>query len=158
MQPVRLGPQDDMAPVHALLHAAFAYMEARIDPPSSLHRMTPESLARDAATKELWVIRPGPAPLACVLLTPETDHLYLGKLAVAEAARGTGLSRQLMDHAVTRAAVLGLPRIVLQSRIELTENHAIFARMGFVETGRTAHDGYDRPTSLTFTRDLTATA
>jgi hypothetical protein len=40
--------------------------------------------------------------------------------------------------------------VELQTRIELVENHAIFAALGFVETARTAHKGYDRPTTLTF--------
>jgi hypothetical protein len=45
------------------------------------------------------------------------------------------------------------PRIA--ARVELTENHETFRAMGFtVETGRTAHPGYDRPTSITFRRAL----
>ncbi|RUY90914.1 GNAT family N-acetyltransferase, partial [Mesorhizobium sp. M7A.F.Ca.CA.003.01.2.1] len=38
--------------------------------------------------------------------------------------------------------------------IELTANHAAFARLGFRETGRTAHDGYARPTSITMRKAL----
>jgi hypothetical protein len=48
---------------------------------------------------------------------------------------------------------LGLDHLELQTRVELTENHATFRAMGFVETGRTAHPGYDR-TSITFRRAL----
>jgi hypothetical protein len=42
----------------------------------------------------------------------------------------------------------------LQTRVELEENHAAFRAMGFAEAGRTAHPGYDRPTSITFRKDL----
>ncbi|MBR9764045.1 MAG: GNAT family N-acetyltransferase [Rhodobacteraceae bacterium] len=150
MIPLRLGPQNDMGPVHALLTRAFAYMEGRIDPPSSLGRMPPEVLAREAAENELWILPPAEAPLACMVLSPKPDHLYLGKLAVAEAARGRGLGRQMMDHAEARARALALPRLRLQTRIELSGNHATFRSLGFVEVARTAHPGYDRPTSLTF--------
>lgn len=142
-----------MAPVHQLLQAAFAYMEPRIDPPSSLLRMTPDSLAEEAARNELWAIR-DPGPVACMILTPQPGHLYLGKLAVAATHRGRGLARAMLDHAGARALALGLPAVVLQTRVELVENHAAFARLGFAETGRTAHAGYDRPTSVTFTRIL----
>ena len=38
--------------------------------------------------------------------------------------------------------------------MELTGNHAAFARMGFVQTGATAHAGYGRPTSLSFRKTL----
>ena len=157
MTPLRLFPGDDMGPVHALLTAAFAYMEGRIEPPSSLSRMTPDTLSEESARKELWVI-PDPAPrasrtpLACVILTPLPDHLYIGKLAVAAQARGRGLARQMIELAETRARTLGLPRLRLQTRVELVENHATFTQLGFTQTGETAHEGYDRPTSLTFDR------
>ena len=72
----------------------------------------------------------------------------------AETHRGRGLGRVMLDHAERRARALGRPALVLQTRVELVENHAAFARMGFAETGRTAHAGYDRPTSVTFTRHL----
>ena len=51
--------------------------------------------------------------------------------------------------AETRARALGLPVLELQTRVELTENHAAFRALGFAQTGATAHPGFDRPTSLT---------
>ena len=155
--PVRLGPADDMTALHALLVRAFAYMDGRIDPPSSLGRMTAETFAQEAREKEVWAI-PGPSggagPSACMVLEPRADHLYLGKLAVAGARRGQGLARVMIEHAVDRARALGLPEVRLQTRVELDENHRTFIRLGFVEVGRTAHPGYDRPTSVTFARQV----
>jgi ribosomal protein S18 acetylase RimI-like enzyme len=151
-QPRRLSPTDDMAPVHALLVAAFAYMDGVIDPPSSLARMNPVDLAALAERAEVWVI--GTPPMACVVLTPQPDTLYLGKLAVAGDARGRGLARALVELACNRARAQGLPSVTVQTRVELTANHAAFVRLGFVETGRTAHPGFDRPTSITFRRGV----
>jgi hypothetical protein len=34
------------------------------------------------------------------------------------------------------------------------ENHATFRALGFAEAGRTAHEGFDRPTSITFARPV----
>jgi ribosomal protein S18 acetylase RimI-like enzyme len=132
-----------------LLHGAFAYMEGRIDPPSSLRDLTPEALTRQAEVGEIWVIG---APVACVFLTPKLGALYVGKLAVAEASRGQGLARRLIDVAEGRARERGLPTLELQTRVELVENQAAFRAMGFQEVGRTAHPGYDRPTSITYRR------
>lgn len=151
----RLTPVDDFTDLHHLLVTAFAYMETRIDPPSSLHRMTPKSLAIDAATAEVWSLTEGDTLLACMILTPKPDHLYLGKLATAPDHRGRGLARRMITHAEARARALHLPALQLQTRIELSENHATFQRLGFHEIARTAHPGYDRPTSLTFTKPLT---
>ena len=144
----------DFDAVHALLVCAFAYMEGRNDPPSSLGRMTPATIADEAAAKELWVIEDAGTPVACMILTAKPDTLYLGKLAVDATRRGQGLARRMIEHAVTRARELGLPSVTLQTRIELVENHATFRAMGFVQTDATRHEGYDRPTSLTFTRPV----
>jgi predicted N-acetyltransferase YhbS len=148
--PRRLHSADNFAAVHALLTASFASMDGVIDPPSSLHAMTAETLRAQAESAEFWVIDPG--PLACVILTPQPDTLYLGKLAVTASHQGKGLARQLVSLAVQRAQVLGLPSVTLQTRIELTDNHAAFQRLGFVEVARTAHKGYTRPTAITYRR------
>lgn len=133
----------------ALLRGAFAYMEGRIDPPSSLRDLTEDALTRQAQTGEIWIIG---APVACVFLTPKPDALYVGKLAVAAESRGQGLARRLIDQAEARARAMGLPALELQTRVELVENQTAFRKMGFVEVGRTAHKGFDRPTSITYRR------
>jgi len=133
-----------------LIQTEFAAMDGRIDPPSSMHRLTTADLALSAERGEVWVI--GQPPLACVVLTPKEEALYIGKLAVAGAERRKGHARRLIDRAETRARALGLPWLELQVRVELVENLRAFAAMGFHETGRTAHSGYDRPTSVTLRR------
>ena len=89
-----------------------------------------------------------------MVLTPRPDVLYLGKLAVDETRRGQGVATQLLRGAEARASELSLGWIELQTRIELVDNHKVFLSMGFVETERTAHPEYDRPTSLTFRRQV----
>lgn len=126
-----------------LLQTEFAYMADRIDPPSSMLRLTEDDLTKG----ELWGI--GLPLVACVQLTLLSDALYLGKLAVAQSARGKGHARTLVTHARSRATAMGRSVVRLQTRVELVENHAAFAAIGFVKTDETAHEGYDRPTSIT---------
>ena len=155
MKPIRARDPYDWPALLRLIQTSFAYMEGRIDPPSSMHRLTAAELARQAETGEIWVIEDTPGkPVACVFLTPRQGALYLGKLAVETGHRGRGLARTLVETAQARARALGLPLLELQSRIELVENHAAFASMGFELTGETAHPGYDHPTSLTFRKQL----
>lgn len=153
---VETNPHDfhDFRALHTLLSTAFAYMAARIDPPSSMTRLALEDLRRKADTEDLFLIRSDGAPIACLFGTPAADAYYIGKLAVAAAQRGRGHARALVEAAAKQARHLGLPALELQSRVELTENHAAFAAMDFVQTAATAHPGYDRPTSLTFRRAL----
>lgn len=153
--PRRLGPDDPALPgVLALIRASYAYMEGRIDPPSSMHRLTLEAVADQAAASEVWVIEDRGRVVACVFLAPRARALYLGKLAVAVSHRGRGLARRLVRLAETRARELGLKAVELQSRVELTENHTAFSAMGFRVAAETAHPGYDQPTSLTFVKPI----
>jgi predicted N-acetyltransferase YhbS len=152
MTPHRAEPPYDWAAILRLIRTAFADMDARIDPASSMHRLTPEAIAKQAEAGEIWVI--GAPPVACVFLTPLPDALFLGKLAVAAEHRGKGLGRALINQAALRARHLGLTALILQTRIELTENHAVFAALGFRETARTAHPGFSRPTTVEFRKPL----
>lgn len=152
MTPYRATEPCDWTAFLALIRAEFAYMDGVIDPPSSMHRLTVADIAAQAESGEVWGI--GVPPVACMFLTIKGEWLYLGKLAVAAERRGKGLARALIQIAMTRAATLGLSGVELQIRIELTANHASFAALGFKETGRSAHPGFDRPTTLTFRRAL----
>ena len=152
--PRRLTGAEDMAPVLNLVRDAFAYMDGIVDPPSSVHRLTEAALAAQAREAEVWVLDELGIPLACAVLTPMPGRLHIGKLAVDPGHRRQGLARQLLDHAAARARALGLPALEMQSRVELTGNHAAFAAMGFVRSGETAHPGHDRPTSVTFRRPV----
>ncbi len=144
----------DFNAVLALVRESFAYMESRIDPPSSMHRLTAQSLADHAREQELWLVEDGGEILACVQFTRQPDSLYVGKLAVRADQRRKGHAARLIRHAEARAKALALPALELQVRVELTENHATFATMGFVKSGESAHAGYDRPTSITMRKAL----
>jgi ribosomal protein S18 acetylase RimI-like enzyme len=150
MIPHRATDPYDWPALLTLIQTEFACMDGRIDPPSSMHALTPEAIALQARAGEVWAI--GHPPVACVFLTPKPQALYVGKLAVAASHRRQGLARQLISLAETRARALHLPALELQTRVELTENQATFRALGFVEVARTAHPGHDRPTSITYRR------
>lgn len=154
ISPERADAKTNWAALLRLVQQSFAYMDGRIDPPSSMHRLTADSIAKHTRDQEVWIIGSPKAPVACVFLTEKPDSLYVGKLAVAESHRGKGYARALIACAEARARAKGLPALELQSRIELTEIHATFARMGFVKSCEDAHAGYDRPTSITMRREF----
>jgi GNAT superfamily N-acetyltransferase len=110
-------------------------------------------MSRSASEGAVFVVG-DEAPVACVFCRAKGDVLYLGKLAVAQTHRGRGLARALVAAAETEARRRGLDALELQTRVELAENHAAFARLGFVKTGETAHAGFDRATSITMRRTI----
>jgi len=137
-----------------LILTSFASMEGRIEPPSSALGLTPASLSAKAKSEIGFLAKLDERLAGCVFLAERADHFYLGKLAVAPGLQGKGVGRLLLGAAEDYARHAGKPLIELQARIELTENHAAFERLGFVETARTAHAGFDRPTSITMRKSL----
>lgn len=147
---------ENWAQLMVVMRAAFAEMEGKIDPPSSLARLKVDDLPEIAKTAEIWVI--GAPIVATVTLTVRPGALHLGKLAVVPDHQGCGLARQLVTVAESRAQTLGLPELMLETRVELEENHALFRHLGFVETARRAHAGFDRPTTVEFRMQVSAGA
>ena len=140
--------------VLALIMGAFASMDGVIDPPSSAHLLTAGTL-RDKARRETgFVAFKGDRIVGCVFALEQVAELYVGKLAVAPHCQGQGIGRRLMQAVEDLARRRGKAALELQTRIELTGNHAAFARFGFHETERTAHEGYPRPTSITMRKVL----
>jgi GNAT superfamily N-acetyltransferase len=137
-----------------LILDSFAYMEGRIDPPSSAHRLTAPEMAEQAGTGAVWVVEEAGCPIACLFAKAAGDALYLGKLAVSTSHRGRGLARRLVAVAEEEARSRCLVWLELETRIELTENHAAFTRLGFMKVAETAHPGYARPTSITMRKRL----
>ncbi|MBM3523741.1 MAG: GNAT family N-acetyltransferase [Alphaproteobacteria bacterium] len=136
----------------AMARRAFAFMDGRIDPPSSIHRLTAAQMALDAAAGAAFVAEVDGAIVGCAFCKPKGDALYIGKLAVEPTLHGRGIGKALLDAALAEARARGMPFLELQTRVELVENHAAFARFGFIKTGETAHDGYARATSITMRR------
>ncbi|OCW55667.1 hypothetical protein AWJ14_05940 [Hoeflea olei] len=152
------GDFADWDSLHALLVRCFAYMEGRIDPPSSLAAMGPAELEAKSRTEILLLAMAGARIAGCLFLRLDADAVYIGKLAVDAPFRRQGLARRLIAAAEAIARETGRPKLVLQTRVELAENQDSFARLGFAITARTAHQGFDRPTSVTMTRPVGAPA
>lgn len=157
---VSLAPPDfsEWPELMALVRQSFAYMDERINPPSSLKAMSLEDFKAKAQAESLIVARAERQArlLGCAFAALREDCLYLGKVAVAPEARGQGVARAMFAVAEALAREQGRPFLELQTRVELTENHATFAALGFQVVARTAHPGFDRPTSLTLRRPVGA--
>lgn len=137
-----------------LLQTTFAYMESRIDPPSSLFRMDVDELRTKAQNETLIVAIDGTSIIGCAFAAVRDDCVYVGKVAVADSARHKGVARGLMAAAEGVARQNRRQFIELQTRVELVENHQTFAALGFEKVAETAHPGYSRPTSITMRRPV----
>jgi predicted GNAT superfamily acetyltransferase len=155
---IHIAPRDfnDWDGLVELLRRSFAYMEGRIDPPSSLASL--DAMALQAkASRETLILAIAKAPasatiLGCGFADVRSDCVYVGKVAVTASARGQGIARAMMSAADSVAVAHQRTFLELQTRIELVDNIATFTAMGFEKVGETAHPGYNRPTSVTLRR------
>lgn len=155
MTPVHPAPAgfDNWSGLLDLILRAFAPMTGRIDPPSSALTLTPAALA-DRARREHLYLAGGASLAGCAFFAEQADALYIGKLAIDPAYQRQGLGRAFIGAAHDLARARGLPRLRLETRIELTENHAAFRALGFCRTAGKRHPGFDRITSITMERAL----
>jgi ribosomal protein S18 acetylase RimI-like enzyme len=136
---LRRAASADLPAIRAVIDAAYARYLTRMDkPPGPMLRDYGPSV-RDGTT---WV---ADSPVAAVLtLYARDDHLYVENIAVHPGAQGRGLGRALMSFAEQEAARLGLTRMALVTHEVMTENQAIYARLGYAEIERRTEDGYRR--------------
>ena len=135
----RPAAASDLPAIKELIAAAYARYLTRMDkPPAPLFRDYGPSV-EDGTT---WVV--GEPVTAVLTLYPRPDHMYLENVAVAPSAQGCGIGRALLDFAEAEAARRGLCRMALVTHEAMTENQAIYARLGYIEVERRAEDGYRR--------------
>lgn len=136
---LRHATPDDLPAIRALIGAAYSRYLSRMDkPPAPMLRDYGPSV--EAGTT--WVTG---SPLTAVLtLYPRDDHMYVENIAVDPGAQGRGLGRALMEFAEQEAARRRLSRMALVTHEVMTENQAIYARLGYVEIERRTEDGYRR--------------
>jgi GNAT superfamily N-acetyltransferase len=129
----------DLPAIKALIDAAYARYLTRMD-------KTPGPMLRDYGPSveagTTWVTG---SPITAVLtLYPRDDHLFIENIAVHPGAQGHGLGRVLMSFAEEEAARRGLTRMALVTHEVMTENQAIYARLGYTQVERRTDDGYRR--------------
>jgi ribosomal protein S18 acetylase RimI-like enzyme len=132
----------DRDAVEAVVHRAYAsYVERIGKPPGPMLDDYGKRIAEGSAS----VLEGADgAILAIIVLLPHGDHLLLDNIAVRPEAQGQGLGRRLVAFAEEEARRRGFAELRLYTHQTMTENIALYRRLGFVETGRGHEDGYDR--------------
>ncbi|QCR20831.1 GNAT family N-acetyltransferase [Agrococcus sp. SGAir0287] len=106
-----------------------------VSPPESVHALDVDALR--APGMRLWVLRDdGGGVLGTIALAPlEPGHVELKSMRVASAARGTGLGRALLEHALAQASASGATRVSLETGAEpyFAPARALYLRSGFEE-------------------------
>jgi ribosomal protein S18 acetylase RimI-like enzyme len=137
--PARQAAAADLPAISAVITAAYTRYLSRMDkPPGPMLRDYGPSIAAG----HTWVV--GDPVIGVITLVPESDHLYIENVALDPAAQGRGLGRMLMEFAEQEAARQGLSKMTLLTHEVMTENQAIYARLGYTEVDRRTENGYRR--------------
>jgi ribosomal protein S18 acetylase RimI-like enzyme len=124
-----------------VVHAAYAHYIARIGkPPGPML----DDYARRVADGQAWVLEHAGRIAGVLVLEPQADSLLLDNIAVRPECQGSGHGRTLMAFAEAEARRLGFAEIRLYTHALMTENQALYRRLGYVETGRITEKGFDR--------------
>ncbi len=137
----RAGP-GDRAAVETIVSAAYSIYVERIGKAPGPMFDDYIRLIDEGAVSVLEM--PGDAIAALIVLLPKPDHLLLDNVAVRPDRQGQGLGRRLVAFAENEARRLGHAELRLYTHATMTENIALYKRLGFAETGRGHQAGYDR--------------
>jgi ribosomal protein S18 acetylase RimI-like enzyme len=127
--------------MRAIALAAYAKYVPRIGREPS--PMVADYEAEVAANRAV-VIEAAGSVLGYMIAWPEPDAYFIDNIGVDPACHGGGLGRCLIDHAVSQADRLGLPALSLYTNALMSENLAMYAHIGFVETHRAVEKGFHR--------------
>jgi ribosomal protein S18 acetylase RimI-like enzyme len=106
-------------------------------------RPVPMDADYDAAVAggDTWVADDRGQIVGLLVLVPADDHVLVENLAVEPARQGEGIGRALMAFAEERAAELGVPEMRLYTHVLMTENQALYTRLGYHEVERRTWEG-----------------
>lgn len=139
---IRRAAPADRAAVEAIVQAAYSPYIARIGKPPGPMLDDYAALIVQGAVSVLEDV--GSEIAAIIVLVPKPDHLLLDNIAVSPDRQGQGFGRRLIEFAEAEARQLGHRELRLYTHEKMTENIALYRRIGFVETGRGHAAGYDR--------------
>jgi len=130
---IRRALPDDVAHIRSIARDAYTKYVARLGREPA--PMVADFAAAIAAGR-VAVVEANGSIVAYMIAWAEPEAYLVENIAVAPAWQGRGLGRRLIDHAVHEARQLRLPAVRLYTNVAMTENLAIYAHLGFIETHR----------------------
>jgi GNAT superfamily N-acetyltransferase len=138
---LRRATADDASAVTACVHDAFRVYVARLGvEPRPMQRDYTEAI--DSA--QAWVATLQQETVAALLLDVTGEGFLVDVIAVLPAHQGTGVGRALLALAEREALRQGHASIYLYTNEKMTENRALYQRIGYVEYKRETLDGRTR--------------
>jgi GNAT superfamily N-acetyltransferase len=138
---VRAAVSDDAQAVREIVDAAYrAYIPRIGKPPGPML----DDYSQRIINGQVWVLD-HVGGIAGVLVLEETPAGFLlDNIAIAPDQQGKGQGRILLEFAEAQAVHRGWQEIQLYTNALMTENIALYGKIGYVETARVSEKGFDR--------------
>jgi GNAT superfamily N-acetyltransferase len=127
--------------VTALVDAAYRHYVERIGRPPRPMTDDYEQVIREW---HVTVAEEDGEIVGVVAIGPTQEGFTVDNVAVHPSQQGKGLGRALLEHAETEARLAGCDAIYLYTHERMTENQALYARLGYEEYERRAEHGFSR--------------
>jgi ribosomal protein S18 acetylase RimI-like enzyme len=138
---LRPATPDDAAAVAACVHAAYQHYVARIGkPPGPML----EDYANVIRLRQVFVAEDGGRTAGILVLGVMEEGFRLINVAVHPSFQKQGVGRMLLQFAEAEARRLGHAVVHLSTNEKMTENQALYAKIGYVEYDRRTENGYSR--------------
>ncbi len=122
----------DVPRIEALVQAAYGHYVERIGGPPRPLTDDYAQVVREGAT----VAERDGTIAGLVVLRTDDEGFWIDNVAVDPAHQGTGVGRTLLEHAEAEARRAGFDAIHLVTHETMTENQALYGRIGYVEFDR----------------------
>ena len=117
----------------ALVNDAYGHYVARIGRKPGPMTWDYAEMIRD---RDATVAESGGAIVGLLIVGPTDEGFVVENVAVHPSQQGKGLGRTLLELAETKARGAGFDSIYLFTHEKMTENQALYARIGYVEYER----------------------
>ena len=138
---LRSAEAADASRVAELVDAAYGHYVERIG-------MLPGPMTNDYAdvirNRQVTVAERQGAIVGIIVLTVTDEGFLVDNVAVHPRHHGTGLGRALLQFAEAEAQRAGFDAIYLYTHEKMTENLALYARIGYVEYDRRSQGAFSR--------------
>jgi ribosomal protein S18 acetylase RimI-like enzyme len=142
MVTIRQARGEDVPALRELAMAAYARYLPRLG--GQLPAPVTADYAAAVASGNTWVAELEGTLVGLMIVWPQPDHALLENVAVHPERHGLGIGRQLMRMAEDQARDWGTSEIRLYTNVVMTENLALYPRLGYRETHRAVEDGFER--------------
>lgn len=138
---IRMAHAGDLDEIQICARAAYLKYVVRMNQdPAPMHA----DFASQIAQGHVHVAQSGPIIAGYVVFHQEEDHICLENVAVLPALAGNGIGKRLIQYAERAAQQLSLTAIELYTNEAMTENLAMYPKLGYVETERKRQAGFSR--------------